>query len=322
MSRSINEQIAQIISRALTASGEVLLPNIGSLYIEKRAAVRISKRQFTPPHCVVVFTSQERGVSLIELISDAIKSQIEDAAERDEKAWELYNRWLQEAQDGEKITILGVGTIAGKGFTVDTALNSLLNPQGTKRVKLARVKGRFDWVVVLGIIAVVAALGFATMQLSPELFGDKVAVIAKRVAPIEEPKSVAQGTDNETVADSVEVTPATKPSPTQASATPDQVAEKSTPAPSQRAAKPSSDSPAKLTSGHSYVVYGVYSTIENAQRAYKELQSKSTSSECSIHFFGERFLVSAYSDATAERAQQFLRQNRASMPDSWIYKAR
>ena len=65
----MEEQVGRVVGNVLAAGGEIFLPEVGSLCVERRRAQRLSRRSVRPPYRAVTFTPQRRGVSLVEEIA-------------------------------------------------------------------------------------------------------------------------------------------------------------------------------------------------------------------------------------------------------------
>lgn len=88
------------------------------------------------------------------------------------------------------------------------------------------------------------------------------------------------------------------------------------------AARPARDGVTTMTPGRYYVVLGVFSTVENAERAVAETARKEESMRCGIYRFGAKWMVSPFESADAEACTLFRRAHREQFPDLWIYRAR
>ena len=77
-----------------------------------------------------------------------------------------------------------------------------------------------------------------------------------------------------------------------------------------------------MTPGRYYVVLGVFSTVENAERAVKETARKEGSMRCGIYRFGTKWMVSPFESADAEACILFRRAHTDRFPDTWVYRAR
>lgn len=88
------------------------------------------------------------------------------------------------------------------------------------------------------------------------------------------------------------------------------------------AARPARDGVTTMTPGRYYVVLGVFSTVENAERAVAETARKEESMRCGIYRFGAKWMVSPFESADAEACTLFRRAHREQFPDLWTYRAR
>ena len=153
------EQVARLIGNRLACGGDVFLPNVGSLFVVHHGAEQLSRRWIQPPYRRVDFTSQERGESLPDMIARAASCDADTART-------VYDRWLEQTRKETVLTIAGVGTLTYKNFAPVSEFERRLNPQGRAPMRLRR-SGSFDWVLVLGMMAIVAAalvVGYYLMQ--------------------------------------------------------------------------------------------------------------------------------------------------------------
>src|SRR5574344_2013137 len=136
------EEVNKLIFNVLIGNHEIFLPTIGSLYVERESAHCDQTSHLLPPRNVVSFTSQERGVSLVEAIRQA-------AACEQRQAQDVYERWLMQTRVDTTLTIGGVGVLCDKSFRVDANLNHALNSfeRCAMKLKPARTYGGNWWIV-------------------------------------------------------------------------------------------------------------------------------------------------------------------------------
>lgn len=316
----MTEQVGRLVGNLLAGGGEVFLPGVGSLYTERRPAQRIDRRTVLPPYRVVLFTSQQRGASLVDEIARAMREGGE-ASEADPQAaaQEVYDRWLARAREANLLTVEGVGVLAFKNFTTDEAFERRLNPQGREPVKI-RAPRRFDWALWIGVAAILVALIYGGREFLM-LSGEPEAVVSETVAaeradtlaPVEAPDALAGAPQAELPA-AGEVFP--QPAGT---ASPGASVPETTPV-AETQAEPGE--PMALLSGRHYVVLGVFSTTENAGRALREIAAKEPAFRCRIYRFGEKFMVSPFSSDRSEPCVQFIGIHAERFPGMWTYTAR
>lgn len=287
-------EVNRLVGDLLAGGERLLLPGVGSLKPVTRPAYRISKKEVMPPLRTVEFSSEERGLSLVDRIAVA-------AACTQEESEEVYRRWLGHTHEEGVLTIEGVGVLKQHHFKVDEAFDKRLNPAGRKPMPVRRRRKGMDWMVLVGILAILVAggiawYGYRLMQQKP----------TAKVQPVEssytkpDTTSVAQPID----AVAEEATPATP----------------ATPAPS---AQPQlSNEVQRMTSGAKYVVLGVFSTEENARRAVAESAVGTDPLRCSIYYFGQKWMVSPFVSESAAEANDFRKAHAAVHPDLWVYQAK
>lgn len=327
-SNPLEEQVGRIVGNVLAAGGAIYLPEVGSLCAERRKARQLTRNTVRPPYREVVFTSQQRGVSLVEEIARVLETSGMAAAEAASTAREVYARWLGRAREGDTLTISGVGVLRFKQFTLDEAFDRRLNPQGHAPVKV-RPAGRPDWVIWLGAVAIVAAAGigiYSYLTTRPAQQPAPAVALSQTTAP----ESVA-GSDSATLAKPLQNADIAADGKMQAvSSTAEETASAQAsaaavqPAPESpaRPAAASADEPAKMTSKRSYVVLGVFSTPENAARAARDAASGDVAITCGVYRFGAKYLVSPFESDDPEACTLFIRAHAGRFPGMWTYTAR
>ncbi len=311
------DQVNRLAGDLLAGGGELLLPDVGTLYTERRSARRISNRTVLPPVREVLFSEQQDGVSLTDEIARTTGC---DAAE----AKEIYDRWLAHVQTGDTLTIDGVGRLNAGKLTVEPAFDARLNPQGREPIRVKKSGSRLDWALWVGIVAVFVVLALGALAY---WHIDRTAV--EQTAAVETPPQTTPATADTVAtaasapADSDSVQTAL-PAPTPSAAAQPQLSTKEqTIAANVRAQKPSqaADEVLAFVSGRHYVVLGVFSTQANARRASAAAAKKEDDLHCSVYRYGSKFMVSAFETSDAETAAQFIRAHRDRYPDLWSYTA-
>ena len=332
------DEVNRLVGNILAAGGGVFLPGVGSLFVERRGARRLSKRTVQPPCRVVCFSSQQRGVPLVDELSRAVQC---DAA----GAQDIYDRWLAHVHKDGTLTIEGVGVLKFKHFTLSPAFDRLLNPQGHEPVRI-RPAHKFDWALWVGIAAIVVAAGFGGAEFLKSYPADGAEAEVAAEIPQTVPASgseipadtLAAGgqTVTGTEPDGTNVAPETAAAGTAAMGTtagaansPGGQADVASPTgrgtagpAGQQPAAETAAAPTSLVSGHRYVVLGVFSTPENAARAAADAEAKDASVHCGVYRFGDKFMVSSFEAPDAEACTLFIRNYSDRFPGLWTYTAR
>lgn len=328
------EAVNRLIGNLLSGVGEVFLPDVGSLYVEQQGARRVDKQTILPPSRSVSFSSSERGASLVGEIARA--AGVDEA-----KAEEIYQTWLARTRSENTLTIEGIGELKFKNFIVTSEFEKILNPAGHAPIKI-RVERSFDWVLWLGVVAIIIAAGLfgyqylwssrAVVEEQPIVATEIVetvettdtAILADTLATKEQPSSSDEFAESGTLL----ATPAAEPVAPASEKTVEQPASKpQTPSPEPTEEQPSGTGQAAAfdvlttVSGRCYVVLGVFSTKENAVRAVKDTQKKSPQWQCRIYRMGAKFMVSPFEGASAA-CTQFIGEDNGTHSGMWPYNAR
>lgn len=322
------DAVNKLIANQIAGSGEVFLPDVGSLFVERRPAQRLSKHSVLPPCRVVGFSSQQRGASLLEAIARAAQCT-------DEQAREVYDRWLGRTRTENGVVIEGVGELKFKNFTLEESFDALLNPQGHAPVEVRARRRRFDPVLWIGVVGILAAAGIGLYSLYyfdrlPFGRGDATEVAADVPAATDAAAAAqTEAAASEAAASEAAAQPsAGDPAAPGAPASQQSGGSASQPAATQPAATAgqqpaaATGDPARLVRGTKYVVMGVYSTRQNAERAVAAAATGERPMRCTVYRFGEKWMVSPFASADAAACARFIGEHRAAFPDLWTYTAR
>ena len=310
------DEVNRLVGNLLAAGSGVFLPGVGSLFVERRGARRLSKRYVQPPCRVVSFSSQQQGVSLADELARTLHC---DAA----GAQDVYDRWLSRTREGDVLTIEGVGVLKFKNFTLAPAFDRLLNPQGHEPVRIKPAR-RLDWALWVGIAAIgIAAVygGREFLLLYPEApeaaAVTEIPAASDSFGTVEAPDALVEAppTERSVAGESAAQAGGAASGASVPDAAPEPEIAETHPAQEQ-------DAPTALLSGRHYVVLGVFSTEENARRAVRETEARESALRCRIYRFGGKFMVSPFSSDDAGACAQFIRVQDGRFPDMWTYTAR
>lgn len=357
-------QVAKLVGNLLAGGGEVFLPGVGSLYVERRGARRIDRRHVAPPCRTVLFTSQQRGPSLVDEIGRVLRVNGVRPENPAPEAQQVYDRWIAAVQTDGTLAIEGVGTLRFKDFKPDEAFDRRLNPQGHAPVRV-RAPKRFDAVLWIGIVAIVCVLGGTAYWWFEGRTGGLTSgsgAIAGAVADaaaettdrsgVESAVGTEQTSGNSGADASVDGAAMTGDAASNGSGTVPDHSEagrmtetvgttgadrttgtgETTGTPGSTGSAGTSESggsaagtgfgPSKMISKHHYVVMGVFSTMENAERAVREAASKDVAMNCGIYRFGAKYMVSPFESDDPEACRLFIRAHAERFPGMWTHTAR
>ncbi len=312
-------EVNRLIANLLASGEQIAFPQVGTLKPVTRPSRKVSRRKAIPPLHEVEYTSEVQGETLPARLVKA-------AGCTNEQAEDIYSRWLAQTWQQGVLTLEGIGVLKEKSFVLDPDFESRLNPQGRQPILLRRRRHGFDWTMALGLVAIVAAVAigwFGYRQLSGSMrmpWEKEPAATTTTTAVTTEQTTDAAPAAAETTTTAHPATQAATTSQTSGTQT------QSTPAAAAQGAVPTSPtaepSIERMTSGHYYVVMGVFSTPENARRAVREAAKRDASVACRIYYFGQKWMVSPFTAADAAEADAFRKRNAATFADMWVYRAR
>ena len=297
----VNE-VNKIVANILLSGREVSIGTLGTLFTVRFGAFRASRKSVIPPYRTIEFTTELRGVSLEEEIASV--ANIDRG-----QAHDIFERWLSKVTNGDIVKIEGVGTLRHNRFSVDESFAATLNPNGRAPIRLKPKTNVTLYIFAsLCLLFALVVAGYVYVDSNNiSLFGSKdiVAKVTPKEAVAEQPSQQEQAAVNatdSTSVDSLAAQPATQP----------QVE----PKPIFNAA---TGEILTTTSGTNYVVLGVFSTPENAERAIIEAHKRMSNLHCSVYHYGKKYLVSLYDAPSRSECQEFIRTLGDSFSDLWIY---
>jgi hypothetical protein len=301
------EEVNKIIYNMLISGRGVFLPEVGTLFIERQGARKISDDKLVSPRNVVNFTSQEQAPSLVSEI-------VRVAGCSEEQAADIYQRWLMRTRQDATITIGGVGVLNHKSFSIESAFAAAINPRGVKTLVVRRKSN--TWLYVLSAVCVAIALGIFSFI----LWGDKLSNKTQTVAVADKVESAEQVQLSESVVESADTTNISNEATVQTAAQEGGGVE-------EQSVTKTDDNIASNVAHHDYfayyVVMGVFSTEQNAERAVEQARAKLSNPVCAIlPFKGDKFMVTVFGSDSQAECSEYAKANRDVISDLWVYNKR
>ena len=311
------EEVNKIIYNMLISGRGVFLPDVGTLFIERRGARKIAADRLLGPRNAVSFSSHEQSPSLVaEIVAIAGCSE--------EQARDIYGRWLGKTREGATLKIGGVGVLVDKSFSAEASFNTAINPDGVKTLVIRRRSNA--WLYAICAVCALVAIGVGVyMQWGTSLLSGMSVV--KSTAPAEtlaaspQPAadipsdSLKNATDTTTVPDA-----AAQPAAT------------ATELPASKPAQPTATEqpatqPAPAVSASDgkyayYVVMGVFSTEQNAARALEQAKRRIEDMNGTVLPFKNKFITAVFGSDKRDDCAAFARSYRDIYPDLWIYNVK
>ncbi|MBO7189667.1 MAG: hypothetical protein J6V55_03685 [Alistipes sp.] len=278
----VNE-VSKLIYNAIVKYHAVYLPDVGTISVVRRPAVIGSKNELTPPRFDIEYSLDNRGKSLIDIISEEVTVD-------EKRAEEIYSRWLDKAREGSVVSVDRVGTLSNKSFVADSELLNALNIS-SQPIFIPRKRTLAPLFAVLAIIVVgvICAGGWWINNNKPEVV--PVEIIAEEtVIPVDETTLTDAVEQPE-----IEVTPV------------EEITEVVI-----------ADWRENGDIRH-WVVVGSYSTTENAERAISDILTRLPESQCDYFKLGSMYAVAVFGSEDIEECQEYKKEHTKDFPQSWVY---
>lgn len=334
----MTDEISKTIYNLLIAGESIYLPDIGSIAVRRKSAERISSKRIKPPYKYVAFDKQQTGPSLEEHIA---RIGGFDA----EKAHEIYESWLAAHSHDGVIEFAGIGRLEDGIFTPEGSFETLLNPNGTAPAPVSRRRDAVLYIFVATCcLLAVYIFGYIWYDSHGRttVFDNVPAVYKQPEHKSAEPSLTEQTADAETakemdanrITDSAEAeAEATATATATAVAQADHIV---SPEPSAQHAHATGSAGSgevhrtvtsnavsgeilRTATGRSYVVLGIYSTVENARRAAKQARNAFGCENLQIYHYADKFMVSAYESDSRQECLKYIGNAAKEVGDLWIY---
>lgn len=312
------EEVNKIIYNMLIGGKVVLLPGVGTLYIERQGARRISKDRLLSPRNAVNFSSQsDEGSSIVDEI-------VAIAGCGEEQARDIYDRWLSKTREGKRLTIGGVGVLNDKSFSPEPGFNAAINPGGVKTL-VVRQRNNTWLYAVSGVCAAVALCVGIYMLAGDSLFGGVSVVDGSDAGPVAatvtgDSTQLAQPVTGDSLSAAAAVTPAAEGAAAQ------QTAVTAQSAPAATTATPSAPTAGETAAASAdyrfWVVAGVFSTEQNASRALEQAAKHIKDMDGRIVPFKGKFIAAVYGSDKRTDCNAFAKSYSDIYPDLWIYEVK
>lgn len=296
-------QIDNLIFNTLVDGRDLCLPEVGSLVVRRKGAVRLSARRLMPPQTDIVFSKERRGAVLTDIIASV-------ASVSQQRAEDIYRQWLQNRRREGTVAIEGVGEIGDNGFLIDEQLRNLINPMGDKEI---RIRPLTNWLLIsFAVLCLLFAIGVAGYIIySERMFADKMDKASVGRPSVEQTQTPA--------VEPIEQTAEQEPVETEAPSVAEQpgVAEAEQPV--------VTDAVLPLSAGRSYAVWGVYIELANAEAGQRTVNRRFSDIDASIYRYGERYMVALFDNETRSecvREVERLKERSRAFGEVWVYTAR
>ena len=284
-------ELNKLIYNKLITSGGVLLPEVGTLYIERKAATFISKKRVAAPRYELSFSSHRPATSIVESIH-----QLTGVSQNE--ALDIYQRWLDKVRVDGVVTIEGVGVLRNKSFVTDNEILVQLNLVNSAEIELVTKRNRIALYLSLLLLVPSIFVGvkyFVLPQFATEPQVEET--IFEPITPVEDVVVEELIAENAVQAEVVEESLSVEivePEPMEA------------------------DWRENCDIRH-WTVIGSYSTEENLNRAIVNLEKQYPELKFTSFKLGSMYAVSPFGSTDREACEDFVERHRKDFTQIWIH---
>lgn len=291
-------EVNKLIYNTLITYGGVLLPEVGTIFIERKPATALSKKRISAPRYELSFSSHRPATSIVDSIQLATNIS-------EKEALDIYGRWLDKVRIDGVVTIEGVGVLHNKSFVADSALLSHLNPSNSAVIEVVTKKNRvalYFAPILLMIVAIIAGVKYLALPSCNNQTNEVVAEVTER-DPITQPEqNVTPVIEEENlISEDIEVV--------------EPVVEEETQEPEPEVI----DDWRENSDIRHWAVIGSYSTEDNVNRAIANLEKQHPHLKFSSFKLGSMYAVSPFGSTDRETCEEFVSNHRDDFKQIWIH---
>ncbi len=321
------DPVSLLLFNSLAQRRGINLPGVGSLSVVSTPARMQEDGRLAPPVSRVVFSPEE-----VDGYDNLLWAIGRSSGKDEGQSREIYDRFLAQVCTADKMEIPSVGTVQGEQFTPAGALYQALNPAGDAPVALKKTNSNrqlFFWVATAVIVGAGLAAGLIVyLNSRPGPYDVPYAPGTPAVAETPQTPATAEEeienslealAEQETAASPAEA-PAAQPAQTPPAAKTEAKPAVSAPAAAKPAPAPGQTAPATRQT-HYYVVVGVFSTDENAERKIGQLRAQDAKPNYrKLPLSNGKIMIYTADETTREAADRARRTVLGVCPEAWIFK--
>ncbi|MBR5852763.1 MAG: hypothetical protein IKY74_01010 [Alistipes sp.] len=290
-------EVNKLIFNTLITSGGVLLPEVGTIFIERKPATALSKKRISAPRYELSFSSHRSATSIVDSIQQATNIS-------EKEALDIYGRWLDKVSIDGVVTIEGVGVLHNKSFVADSTILSQLNPLNSAVIEVVTKKNRVALYLALLLLipTIIAGVKYFVLPNDNEQENEIVAEISEtEVVPQPEQIVTPIVEEVDIVTEEVELI--------------EPVIEQIIQEPEPEVI----DDWRENSDIRHWAVIGSYSTEENVNRAIATLEKQHPYLKFSSFKLGSMYAVSPFGSTDREACEEFVSNYSDDFKQIWIH---
>ena len=305
----VNE-VNKLIHNTILDQGGVSLPGVGTIYVTRKPATKISSKSISAPRLTLALSPDKRSISIVDAIANIAQIEIIQAED-------IYRRWLNKVrQDEGCISIFEVCSINNSNIVIDPLFSSKLNPGSNNEIEIScqTHTGRNICIILTVVIIALGAVYYLYANILNNTTSEAIQV--EMVADITE-NNTLEVTDDST-ANNQDVT-ADHIIP---DAVEEEIIAEEQGSTAQIVESVAIDDWRQRDDIRHWVVVGSYSTEENLARAITDLEAKNPDIMFATFQLGSMYAVAAFGSSEYADCESFKQEHMKQFKQSWIHTPR
>ena len=305
----VNE-VNKIIHNTILDQGGVFLPGVGTIYVTRKPATKISSKSISTPRLTLALSPDKRSISIVDTIANIAQIEITQAED-------IYRRWLNKVrQDDGSISIFEVCSINNSHIVIDPLFSGKLNPSSNNEIEIScrTHTGRNICIILTVVIIALGAVYYLYANILNNTTSEAIQV--EMVADITE-NNTLEVTDDSTADNQNVTTDYIIPD-----AVEEEIIAEEQGSTAQIVVSVAIDDWRQRDDIRHWVVVGSYSSEENVARAIADLEAKNPDIMFATFQLGSMYAVAAFGSSEYADCESFKQEHIKQFKQSWIHTPR
>ena len=305
----VNE-VNKLIHNTILDQGGVSLPGVGTIYVTRKPATKISSKSISTPRLTLALSPDKRSISIVDAIANIAQIEITQAED-------IYRRWLNKVrQDDGSISIFEVCSINNSHIVIDPLFSSKLNSSSNNEIEISCRSHTYRNISI--ILAVITVAFVAAYWLYSNTLKDTTsnevqveisteAITDNNIDEIEIILSDNQDVTTDGIAEEI---------------TNDEIVVEEQGSTTDMIESVTIDDWRQRDDIRHWVVVGSYSSEENVARAIADLEAKNPDIMFATFQLGSMYAVAAFGSSEYADCESFKQEHMKQFKQSWIHTPR
>lgn len=305
----VNE-VNKLIHNTILDQGGVSLPGVGTIYVTRKPATKISSKSISAPRLTLALSPDKRSISIVDAIANIAQIEIIQAED-------IYRRWLNKVrQDDGCISIFEVCSINNSNIVIDPLFSSKLNPGSNNEIEIScqTHTGRNICIILTVVIIALGAVYYLYANILNNTTSEAIQV--EMVADITE-NNTLEVTDDSTADNQNVTTDYIIPD-----AVEEEIIAEEQGSTTDMIESVTIDDWRQRDDIRHWVIVGSYSSEENVARAIADLEAKNPDIMFATFQLGSMYAVAAFGSSEYADCESFKQEYIKQFKQSWIHTPR